>query len=312
MSCRTSLILHQPFRALHSWGMSTSPREQDKEGAGAPGGALLSWQVHSAMRWDEITLRERVGWCCGVWVCMTKDGGCLPRDAGSHRMCHPGLTQHSQEQGAHPGGISASCCPVHPVQRGSGEQLQLFLTQWARQRLIFGILLHFLTWPLIKFLASSASVSGNQAVNASSVCLALSHPTRECSASLWDGGCPSSQPGSVLHPLPPAGTTACVHWLQSRHSPAAASKEKFPFQWQPGKAFLEDESTWNLWSSGMHTQFLHPSSDQGGKFSFIPSCHQIARGNSKEKRERALIPLYEELKANPDQIRGTCGGEISL
>lgn len=82
-----------------------------------------------------------------------------------------------------------------------GEQLQLFLTQWAWQRLIFGILLHFLTWPLIKFLASSASVSGNQAVNASSVCLALSHPTRECSASLWDGGCSSSHPGSCA-PFP--------------------------------------------------------------------------------------------------------------
>lgn len=147
-----------------------------------------------------------------------------------------------------------------------GEQIQLFLTEWARRRLIFGILrlifgilLHFLTWPLRKFLASSGSVSGNQAVNPRSVCLAPSHShlgilSTPVGRRLFD--VPSWFLCSI--PLPPAGIRACVRWLQSRQSPAYARKEKFPFQWQPGKAFLEDESTWNLWSpwmcSGMQDQ----------------------------------------------------------
>lgn len=125
-----------------------------------------------------------------------------------------------------------------------GEQIQLFLTEWARQKLIFGILLHFLTWPPVKFLASSASVSGNQAVNPRSVCPAPSH-SHSGILSIPVGWRLLHVPSWILCsiPLSPAGMTACVHWLQSRQSPARARKEKFPFQWQPGKAFLEDEST---------------------------------------------------------------------
>lgn len=140
-----------------------------------------------------------------------------------------------------------------------GERIQLFLTEWARQSSIFAILLHFLTWPPIKLLASSASVSGNQAVNPRSVCLAPSH-SHSGILSIPVGWRQPDLPSQLLCPvpLPPEGIRACVHWLQSSQSPARARKEKFPFQRQPGKAFLEDESMWSLWSpwmcSGVHTQ----------------------------------------------------------
>lgn len=146
-----------------------------------------------------------------------------------------------------------------------GEQTQLFLTEWAQQRLIFGTLLHFLTWPPVKFLASSVSVSGNQAVNPRSVCLAPSHSHLGI-LSIPVGWRLLDLPSRFLcsTALPPAGIRVCVHWLQCRQSSARARKEKFPFQWQPGKAFLEDESTWHLWDA--HTD---PCSSQRWAPSFI-------------------------------------------
>lgn len=186
--------------------------------------------------------------------------GRIPRDVASW----PDISIPRKRLQTRGGNNRASCCPLgplglHPVWRGFGGTDPAVPDRVGTAELDMCNIALFSDVASNKAPGQLSQRFWNQAVNPRSVCLAPSH-SHSGILSIPVGWRQPDLPSQLLCPvpLPPEGIRACVRWLQSRQSPARARKEKFPFQRQPGKAFLEDESMWSLWSpwmcSGVHTQ----------------------------------------------------------